>query len=235
MSDQQGNVLYYILIAALGSYLLCKFSGKDLKEYFSEEESLKMESRTGSACRLDATPYKPRNVSEDGGVYSRPTFVSSDRFTSDRMQDKIKGPVLSDPLDIMQLANMASSISDRKPVQDETYCDPLRYVPTNEKMITPNISAMTMGKDPTDYRNFMSVRPDYTVSIRKKLDSSDHIRGDLKIVPNNSDNYNISRKSHMSLNNGVIDIVSESHRPYRSGDFRTMIDGRDTIVSNLGH
>lgn len=158
--------------------------------------------------------------------YARPNYATSPtyRFNPHGVTAQTRGRAADDDaptmatyssLEAMKLATMVeedakdSDEDSGEDSGDKKYHDPLEYVPTNELLVKPDISAMTFGKDPSDPSTFMYTRNIYANQKRRNWVGADLIRGDLPIAPDNRGWFQVSAKAHLDLRRGALQHISD--------------------------
>lgn len=186
--------------------------------------------------------------------YARPTYATSPsyRFNPNGVTSQTRGratdndaPTMAtySSLDAMKLATMvektdvdsSTSSSMEGGGDHKKYHDPLEYVPTNELLVKPDISAMTFGKDPSDPSTFMYTRNIYANKKRRNWVGADLIRGDLPIAPDNRGWFQVSAKAHLDLRRGALQHISDGDLGIYNNvgpSMSTNISLEDTLVEN---
>jgi hypothetical protein len=184
--------------------------------------------------------------------YSRPTYNTSPMYRTNPdgtmaqtrgRAAKADGPFVAtfSSLEAMRLANLAETVSEPTPESgtsngDPIYQDPLKYIPTSELLVQPNISAMTNGKDPRDAKNFMYHRNIFVNQKRRGWEGGCQIRGDLEIAPDNKGWFQVNAHAHLDLRRGALQHISDGkYDTYDTigPDIRTTTNLKDTSVENM--
>ena len=182
--------------------------------------------------------------------YARPNYATSPtyRFNPNGVTAQTRGratdndaPTMAtySSLEAMRLATMVDGGEGTKGAEGaegaEKYHDPLEYVPTNELLVKPDISAMTFGKDPSDPSTFMYTRNIYANQKRRNWVGADLIRGDLPIAPDNRGWFQVSAKAHLDLRRGALQHISDGDLGIYNNvgpSMSTQVSIEDTHVEN---
>jgi hypothetical protein len=258
MSSLQGNIICSIFLLAMGSYFVSKINDdkNDMKEYFGEQYKATFPDvqytstgapflNVGSGQTHNTVRKKPftDNLSQTSSndefsrVSSYPTNYrqhSSTGLTRNirgRANNTDDGPTTGtySSIDAMRLANLASDV----PVSAVTkiYVDPLKYSDHLDTMIRPKISDMTMGKDPSDPKNFIVERV-MIAPLKSRLSmGGDPLRGDLPILPNTNGWFD-RHVDTSQIKKGYFDSYNNDLYDHSGHSIKTKIDGRDTITTS---
>jgi hypothetical protein len=205
--------------------------------------------------------YLPHTMPTGTSFYSRPNYntAPSYRFNADGTTAQTRGraaqadgPYVAtySSLDAMMMADMASNVSNGKTSKvsyqrgssnegsrsSDVYEDPLKYIPTSELLVQPNVSAMTFGKDPSDPQTFMYTRNIFANQKRRSWAGADLIRGDLPIAPDNRGWFQVSAHAHLDLRRGALQFIGDNKQDVYNNigpDIQSNVSLQDTAVENM--
>lgn len=95
----------------------------------------------------------------------------------------------------------------------------IRYQDPQDSLPADDGLSAAFGKNPCDPSTFIADRLVYTNQKRRNLQNADWFRGDLPIVPDNRDWFQVSVKPHLDLRKGYIQVENE----LQSGEIPTRL------------
>lgn len=95
---------------------------------------------------------------------------------------------------------------------DDKYINPLTYVEPAEVLPSEDMSGTLYGKLASDPNTYVYDRLIYANQRRKLNGLGDRIRGDLKIIPNNTDWFQVSVKPHLDLTRGAMEFIGPDYK-----------------------